>query len=147
MRADEACEGLEVDEEGYVVWRGSGERLTAEEAAKRGPAVEMATRARLALGEGVEVERGEPAKRQGGRAGGGREDEGEGTGGGTFVNVQAARASLASLTGWVARVDALGGLSYYTCDAHRPTRSQLAHEIALRIKRDVHVATCTLHVM
>jgi hypothetical protein len=68
VRADEACEGLEVDEAGYVAWRGSGERLTAEEAARRGPAVEMATRARLALGEGVEVERGEPSKRQGGWA-------------------------------------------------------------------------------
>ena len=57
-----------VDDEGYVAWCESGARLTALEAAGRGPAVEMATRARLALGEGVEVEQGTPTKRSAGRA-------------------------------------------------------------------------------
>ena len=60
-RADAARQGLVVDDAGYVAWCASGERLTVEEAAARGPAVEMATRARLALGEKVEVEQGEPA--------------------------------------------------------------------------------------
>ena len=90
-RADAARQGLVVDDAGYVAWCASGERLTVEEAAARGPAVEMATRARLALGEKVEVEQGEPAKRSGG--------EGE-DGGGVFVNVNAARASFMALTDW-----------------------------------------------
>ena len=67
QRAERACEGLDVDWAGYVVWSASGVRLTAEEAAARGPAVEMATRARLALGEEVEVVDEPPAKRSGGR--------------------------------------------------------------------------------
>ena len=46
-----------IDEGGFVAWRDSGSRLTPLEAHALGPAVEMATRARLALGEDVEVER------------------------------------------------------------------------------------------
>ena len=107
QRADAAREGLKVDEEGYVAWSESGARLTAEEAKARGPAVEMATRARLALGDGVAVERGEPVKRRGGggRDGRGGEEEEEG-GGGVFVNVQAARTSLVAMTEWCAKIEA-----------------------------------------
>ena len=80
-----------------MAWRESGARLTVVEAAARGPAVEMATRARLALGEEVEVEQGEPVKRSGGG--------GEGAGG-VFVNVRAAQASFVQLTEWCAKVEA-----------------------------------------
>ena len=71
-RAEAAIQGLHIDDGGFVAWVHSGRRLTLEEAAARGPAVEMATRARIELGEDIEVEKGEPCKRigKGGRGGG-----------------------------------------------------------------------------
>ena len=71
-RAEAAIQGLHIDDGGFVAWVHSGRRLTLEEAAARGPAVEMATRARIELGENIEVEKGEPCKRigKGGRGGG-----------------------------------------------------------------------------
>ena len=116
-RAEAACEGLMVDEGGYVAWCSSGVRLSAEEAAERGPAVEMATRARLALGEDVEVEHGEPTKRQGGRGDDEvKNKEEEGGSGGTFVNVQAARASLVAMAEWCAKI---GAQAVFTLDGTR----------------------------
>ena len=118
-RAEAACEGLMVDEAGYVAWRTSGARLSAEEAAERGPAVEMATRARLALGEDVEVECGEPTKRRGGRGDGeGKEEGKEGGGGGAFVNVQAARVSILTMAEWCAKI---GAQAVFTLDGTRTT--------------------------
>lgn len=117
QRAAATREGLMVDEAGYVAWRGTGVRLSAEEAAGRGPAVEMATRARLALGEEVEVEQGEPTKRQGGRGGGESKDGEEADGGGgTFVNVQAARASLVAMSEWCEKI---GAQAVFTLDGTR----------------------------
>eukprot|EP00964_Phaeocystis_antarctica_P106363 scaffold71247_cov21-Phaeocystis_antarctica.AAC.1 len=74
----------------------------------------MATRARLALGEEVEVEQGEPTKRQGGMGGGESKDGEEADGGGgTFVNVQAARASLVAMSEWCEKI---GAQAVFTLD-------------------------------
>ena len=70
----------------------------------------------MALGEDVEVERGEPNKRRGEGGSGGRkkaEDEEEG---GAFVNVQVARASLVTVAEWVAKV---GAQAVFTLDGTR----------------------------
>ena len=63
-RADEALAGLCIDAAGYVAWTSTGVRLSVNEAAQRGPAVEMAARARIRLGENVAVEHGEAGKRK-----------------------------------------------------------------------------------
>ena len=83
--------GLWVDGDGRVVCGEDGDRLSIDEAAERGPAVEMAVRAREALGA-VEVEHSAPHKREGGGA--------------NFVNVQVAGESLTRVVTWAARLNA-----------------------------------------
>ena len=77
-RAAAALQGLRVDSEGRVVHETSRSPLTLEEAAERGPAVEMVVRARAALGDGVKIVHGDVVKREGG----------------TFVNPRAAEIGM-----------------------------------------------------
>ena len=61
--AESALQGIEVDAQGFVAFEETGARLTEAEAAKRGPAVEAAWRARVRLGD-VPVVDEPPVKRE-----------------------------------------------------------------------------------
>ena len=84
--------------------------------------MEMATHARLALGEEVEVEHGAPVKRTGGS--------------GTFEDVQAAQASLVTMVEWWARARGQAVLSRWTATWTARGRSSMrrSHETMQNVR-------------
>jgi len=95
-----ALEGLQVDEEAYIVGA-DGDRLAAGEAEERGLAAELMVRARAALGQEAKVADEVLEKRSGGG-----------------VSVEATGAALERYSTWAARVDAQ---AIFTLDGTRMT--------------------------
>ena len=104
---NEALEGIGLDKGGWWVSRSTGERLTVEEAAERGAAVEMLVRARHSLGDEVTIEKGPPAKPRGMSGG---EPVGR------KVNLQATQELSQAVVRWWARI---GAQAVFTLDGTR----------------------------
>jgi hypothetical protein len=60
-REEELRDRFQVDDQGYVCWDG-GVRISAQECRELPPLIQLHTRARLALGEGVKLTAGPPTK-------------------------------------------------------------------------------------